>query len=256
MSTENGGLPESLSGQAALAGRVALVTGAARGIGAAAARHLAAAGASVMVADSDEEAAAGTAGGIRAAGGTAEPARCDVRDFAQVSAACERAARRFGAVDLLVANAGVGDYASMSAGDPVRWQALLDVNVMGVVHAVRAVLPGMKERRCGDVIIMASIAGRESWAGEPVYIASKHALVGLGSSLRKECASHGVRVTLVEPAIVDTPLVRSTADGRAELEAFAALAPDDVARAVVFAACQPPGVCVSELVIRAVGAEA
>jgi NADP-dependent 3-hydroxy acid dehydrogenase YdfG len=249
VSAESGGLPGPLSGpaaragQAALAGRVALVTGAAKGIGAAAARQLAAAGAAVLLADADPEAAAAAAGDITAGGGTAAAARCDVRDFAQVSAACEQAASRFGPVDLLVANAGVGDYATMSDGDPGRWQALLDINVMGVVHAVRAVLPGMKERLAGDVIIMASIAGRESWVGEPVYIASKHALVG-------------VRVTLIEPAIVDTPLVRSTAEGRAELAAYAALTPDDVARAVVFAACQPPGVCVSELVIRAVGAEA
>jgi NADP-dependent 3-hydroxy acid dehydrogenase YdfG len=262
VSAESGGLPGPLSGpatrtgQAALAGRVALVTGAAKGIGAAAARQLAAAGAAVLLADTDQAAAAAAARDLTAAGGTAAAAHCDVRDFAQVSAACERAASRFGPVDLLVANAGVGDYSRLSDGDPGRWQALLDVNVMGVVHAVRAVLPGMKERLAGDVIIMASIAGRESWVGEPVYIASKHALVGLGSSLRQECAPAGVRVTLIEPAIVDTPLVRSTAEGRAELAVYAALTPDDVARAVVFAAGQPPGVCVSELVIRAVGAEA
>jgi len=248
--------PAVLGGQSALAGRVALVTGAAKGIGAAAARQLAAAGAAVLLADTDAETAAAAVRDITAAGGTAEPACCDVRDYAQVSAASARAASRFGPVDLLVANAGVGDYATMSDGDPGRWQALLDINVMGVVHAVRAVLLGMKERRSGDVIIMASIAGRESWVGEPVYIASKHALVGLGSSLRKECAPAGVRVTLIEPAIVDTPLVRATAEGRAELAAYAALTPDDVARAVVFAASQPPGVAISELVIRAVGAEA
>lgn len=262
MSAGDGGLPGPLTGQAAqagqaaLAGRTALVTGAAKGIGAGVARRLAEAGAAVLLADTDAEAAGVVARDITAAGGTAEAARCDVRDFAQVSAACERAAGRFGPVDLLVANAGVGDYATMSDGDPGRWQALLDINVMGVIHAVRAVLPGMKERRSGDVVIMASIAGRETWAGEPVYIASKHALVGLGSSLRKECASGGVRVALIEPAIVDTPLVRATADGRAELAAYAALTPDDVARAVVFAASQPPGVSISELVIRAVGAEA
>jgi NADP-dependent 3-hydroxy acid dehydrogenase YdfG len=144
----------------------------------------------------------------------------------------------------------------MSEGDPARWHDLLDINVLGVANCVRAVLPGMTVRRAGDVVIMASIAGRESWVGEPVYIASKHALVGLGSSLRRECAPDGVRVTLIEPAIVDTPLVRSTGEGRAELGSYAALSPDDVARAVLFAVSQPPGVGIAEIVIRAVGAEA
>jgi NADP-dependent 3-hydroxy acid dehydrogenase YdfG len=102
---------------------------------------------------------------------------------------------------------------------------------------------------------MASVAGREAWAGEPIYIASKHALVGMGHSLRRECAPDGIAVTLIEPAIVDTPLVRSTAEGRDELERFAALSADDVGRAVVFALAQPPGVGIGEIVLRAVGPE-
>ena len=238
-----------------LTGRVALVTGAAKGIGEAAARALAAAGAAVVVADVDHAGAAAAAGQIAAAGGRAMPAGCDVRDFAEVSDVVRRCAADLGPVDLLVANAGVGDYSAMSDGDVSRWRSLLEVNVLGVAHCVRAVLPGMKDSGRGDVVIMASIAGRESWAGEPVYIASKHALVGLGSSLRRECAPYGVRVTLIEPAIVDTPLVRATAEGRAELAAYAALSPGDVARAVVFAVTQPPGVGIAEIVIRAVGAE-
>jgi NADP-dependent 3-hydroxy acid dehydrogenase YdfG len=241
---------------ATLAGQVALVTGASRGLGLLIARELAAQGCRVAICARDEGELARAAELLSTGGAQVLAAPCDVADDGQVTELVARVGERFGPVDLLVANAGVGDYSSMSTGDPGRWQTLLDINVMGVAHCVRAVLPGMKERRSGDVIIMASIAGRESWAGEPVYIASKHALVGLGSSLRRECAGDGVRVTLIEPAIVDTPLVRSTADGRAELAAYAALAPDDVGRAVVFAASQPPGVCISELVIRAVGAEA
>jgi NADP-dependent 3-hydroxy acid dehydrogenase YdfG len=238
-----------------LTGRVALVTGAAKGIGEAVARALAAVGAAVAVADIDHAGAAEAAGQIAAAGGRAMPAGCDVRDFGEVGDVVRRCAAELGPVDLLVANAGIGDYSMMSDGDVSRWQALLEVNVLGVAHCVRAVLPGMKDAGRGDVVIMASIAGRESWVGEPVYIASKHALVGLGSSLRRECAPHGVRVTLVEPAIVDTPLVRATAEGRAELAEYAALSPDDIARAVTFAVTQPPGVGIAEIVIRAVGAE-
>jgi NADP-dependent 3-hydroxy acid dehydrogenase YdfG len=113
----------------------------------------------------------------------------------------------------------------------------------------------MKERGSGDIVLMASIAGRESWVGEPLYIASKWGMVGLSRSLREECAPHGVRVTVVEPTMVDTPLVRATEDGRRELEQYPALAAADVARAVVFALEQPDGVAVGEIVLRAVGPE-
>jgi NADP-dependent 3-hydroxy acid dehydrogenase YdfG len=102
---------------------------------------------------------------------------------------------------------------------------------------------------------MASIAGRQTWVGEPVYIATKWAVVGLGWALRKEALEHHIRVTMIEPGMVDTPLVRSTKEGRSELERFAALNIDDVARAVAFAMAQPEGMAVTELMITAVGPE-
>lgn len=246
----------SVSAATDLKSRVALVTGAAKGIGAAVAQHLAAAGAAVAVADVDRDGADAVARSITDAGGRAQARQCDVRDFGQVSKVAEAVANDFGPVDLLVANAGIGDYSMMSDGDPERWQALIAINVLGVAHCVRAVLPPMKARGSGDVVIMASIAGREAWVGEPIYIASKHAEVGLASSLRLEAARDGVRVSLIEPSIVDTPLVRSTEEGRTELASYASLSPHDIARAVVFAVSQPPGVNIAEIVVRAVGAEA
>jgi NADP-dependent 3-hydroxy acid dehydrogenase YdfG len=104
-------------------------------------------------------------------------------------------------------------------------------------------------------VLMASTAGRGTWVGEPVYIATKWGVVGLGWALRKEALEHNVRVTMIEPSMVDTPLVRATAEGRDELERFATLQADDVARAVAFAIGQPEGVGISELVIQAVGPE-
>jgi NADP-dependent 3-hydroxy acid dehydrogenase YdfG len=240
----------------ALTGRVALVTGAGKGIGAATARALAAGGSRVAVLDIDPAAARDVVAAIGSSGGTAISLECDVTDYASVQAATRRTVEEFGAVDLLVANAGVGDYSLMSDGDPARWKRLLEVNVLGVTYVVRETVPAMKRAGYGDIVIMSSIGGRETWEGEPVYIASKHALVGLGGSLRQECALRGVRVSLIEPTIVDTPLVRATELGRQELEKYASLTGDDVARAVVYVVTQPAGVGVSELLLRAMGPEA
>lgn len=239
-----------------LKNRVALVTGAGKGIGAATARSLAAGGSRVAVLDVDITAARSVAEDIVSGGGTATALECDVADYSSVLAATGRTVEEFGAIDLLVANAGIADWSLMSHGDPARWKRLLDVNVLGVAHVVRATVPTMKQAGFGDIVIMTSIAGRETWEGEPVYIASKHALVGLGGSLRRECTKHGVRVSLIEPTIVDTPLVRDTELGKQELDKYASLTGDDVARAVVYIVTQPPGVSVSEILLRATGPEA
>ncbi len=235
-----------------LAGATVLITGAARGIGEAVARACVGAGARVGILDADEVAATTLASEL---GDSALALCADVCDHEAVAAAANTLRQRFGPIGALVANAGVGDYSLMSDGDPEAWRRLLEVNVLGAAYAVRAVLAAMKERGEGQIVLMASVAGREAWAGEPIYIASKHALVGLGHSLRKECAADGIAVTLIEPAIVDTPLVRGTEEGLAELERYATLEADDVARAVVFALEQPAGVGIGELVLRAVGPE-
>jgi NADP-dependent 3-hydroxy acid dehydrogenase YdfG len=235
-----------------LADQTVLITGAAKGIGAGVARCCAGSGARVGILDADADGAAALAGEL---GDAACALPADVRSYDEVARAAEQLRERFGPITGVVANAGIGEYALVSEADPENWRRLLEINVLGAAHAVRAVLPEMKERGAGRIALMASIAGREAWPGEPMYIASKHALVGLGHSLRLECLPHGIAVTLIEPAIVDTPLVRATKDGRSELERFASLDPEDVGRAVVFAFGQPDGVGVSELVLRAIGPE-
>lgn len=236
-----------------LSGRVALITGAGKGIGAAVARATAAEGARVCLIDTDEAAAAAVALDIENGGGAALAIAADVASFEALTRATERCVDELGAVDILVANAGISDYALMSEGDPARWRRLLEINVLGAAHAIRCVLPGMKQRRRGHVVLMASTAGRTAWVGEPMYIASKWALVGLGHTLRLECENDDVRVSLIEPSIVDTPLVRSTEEGRAELEKLRSLQASDVARAVTYVVSEPDLVAVGELVIRPVG---
>jgi NADP-dependent 3-hydroxy acid dehydrogenase YdfG len=246
---------EVAEGAGALDGLAGIVTGGASGIGEGCARALAAAGARVVLADLGDGRLDEVAGAINAAGGEAFAQVTDVRDWSSVETMAGRCLESFGSLDFVVANAGIGDYSTLDAGDPERWRRVVETNFLGVLHTVRAALPAMKQRGGGTIVLMASIAGRQTWVGEPVYIATKWAVVGLGWALRKEALEYGVRVTMIEPGIVDTPLVRSTEQGRSELERFAALSTDDVARAVVYAIGQPPGVAVSELMITPVGPE-
>ena len=238
-----------------LAGMAGIVTGAARGIGEACATRLASHGARVVLADRDEDALEETAKRIAAAGGNVSIQPVDVRQWSSVDALCRACVDRFGSLDFAIANAGIGDYSSLDTGDPERWKLVVETNLLGVLYTVRGAFPFMKEQGRGHIVLMASTAGRGTWVGEPIYIATKWAVVGLGWALRKEALEHGVRVTMIEPSMVDTPLVRATEEGRDELERFAALQAEDVARAVAFAIAQPEGVGISELVIQAVGAE-
>lgn len=232
---------------AAFAGRVAIVTGGARGIGAAVSGELAARGTRVVVGELDPARAEGFA----ADSGelvTAQP--CDVRDYQQVVALHEAALSAHGRLDYVIANAGVTDWGLMSEGDPERWRAVLDTNVLGTAHTIRATLPTLLAQGHGHIVITASISGRSTYVGEPIYIASKWALVGLGRALRKEVAPAGIRVTLIEPGIVDTPLVSGTEEGRAELaQVRRALAPEDIAAGVVFALGRRDHVDIDELMI-------
>jgi NADP-dependent 3-hydroxy acid dehydrogenase YdfG len=187
---------------------------------------------------------------VAAAGGSAELAITDVREYAQVAALAGLALERFGRIDVLVANAGIADQSGADKADPERSKAIVETNLLGTIYAVRAVLPSMLERGSGHIFVTASISGREAYPGESVYIASKWGLVGFGHALRQEVADAGVRVTLVEPGIVDTPLTRDNPAVRPLLEAVHPLRPEDVSEAIIYAFRQPAHVVVSELTLR------
>ena len=207
-------------------------------------------GAQLVLADCDARRGAEVVDAVRAAGGSAELAIADVRDYAQVAALAELALERFGRIDVLVANAGIADQSAADKADPERSKAVVETNLLGTIYAVRAVLPSMLGRGSGHIFVTASVSGREAYPGESAYIASKWGLVGFGHALRQEVADAGVRVTLVEPGIVDTPLTRDNPAVRPLLEAVDPLSPEDVAAAIIYAFRQPAHVLVSELTLR------
>lgn len=232
-------------------GKVAIVTGGARGIGAAISRELAGRGTHVVVGELSAPRAEEFARTAGADSILAQP--CDVRDFSQVTALHDAALAAHGRLDFVIANAGVTDWGLMSDGDPERWRAVIETNVLGVAFTIRATLPTLLAQGSGHIVITASISGRVTYVGEPIYIASKWALVGLGRALRKEVAAAGIKVTLIEPGIVDTPLVSETEEGRQELAQVRALVPEDIASAVAFALGRPEHVDVEELVVAPTG---
>jgi 3-oxoacyl-[acyl-carrier protein] reductase len=188
----------------ALAGRHAVVTGGARGIGLAIARRLMAAGASVALWDLD---ASVLAGGLRVLAplGTATSAVVDVREEEQIAQAASQSQERFGGIDILVNNAGVlGPTVPTWEHTPAQWRNVLDVNLTGAWLCCRAVAPAMLARRRGRIVNIASVAGKEGNGFNAAYSASKAGLIALTKSLGKELASSGVLVNCITPSAADT----------------------------------------------------
>jgi NAD(P)-dependent dehydrogenase (short-subunit alcohol dehydrogenase family) len=210
------GLPRSLH---------ALVTGGGRGIGRAIASALVQTGATVTVIGRNRKALDDAV----AAGAAHFAAVADVANQAAVSAAIAEAARRQ-PIDILIANAGIAESAPFGKSDPALFRRMMDVNFMGVVHAVQAVLPSMRERPYGRIVAVASTAGLKGYAYVSAYSAAKHAVVGLVRSLALELASTPVTVNAVCPGFTDTDLVAGSIDnimkktGRSHEQAVAELA--------------------------------
>lgn len=190
-----------------MAGRVALVTGGGRGIGRAIALALASEGLAVAVGARTLAQVEETADAARRAGAKALAITLDATDAASVAAAVERVAQELGLVDVLVNNAGVAESAPFARTDPAMWDRHFDVNVRGPYLATRTVLPGMRERRWGRVINVASLAGLVGTAYVTAYTASKHALVGFTRALATEVEGSGVTVNALCPGFVATDIV-------------------------------------------------
>src|SRR5437879_10111264 len=213
-----------------LEGKVAIVTGASRGIGAAVARALAEAGVRLGLASRS-----GDDLGLDDA--VAQP--CDVRNPAQVDALVSSTVERFGRLDILVANAGVGAYGPFLELPREQLEEMIDVNVKGTLYSVRAALPHLLEHGEGDIVTLASEAGRRGFPHETVYCASKFAQVGFTRALDHELREHGVRCTNVCPGGVATDFALEPGRGRTQEALPGMMSADDVADVVLFVLTGP-----------------
>jgi NADP-dependent 3-hydroxy acid dehydrogenase YdfG len=219
---------------------VLVITGASTGIGAATARRAVEFGHRVVLAARSEDKLRGLAEEL---GGDEQAlaVRCDVTSWDDQLALVQTALDRFGRMDAVCANAGVGAKRGFLEESVEHWKSMIDTNVLGVALSIRASLDHFRAQNRGHFILTSSVAGRRPLPGS-LYAATKHAVGAIGEGLRQELAETDIKMTLIEPGAVDTPFFDDPPSG--------ALEPDDIARAVMFALTQPPHVDVNEILIR------
>ena len=219
---------------------VLVITGASTGIGAATARRAVEFGQRVVLAARSEDKLQGLAEEL---GGEerALAVRCDVTSWDDQQALVSATLERFGRMDAYFANAGFGAKRGFLEESVEHWKAMIDTNVLGAALSIRAALGHFREQNSGHLILTSSVAGRRVLSGS-LYSATKHAVTAMGEALRQEIADTQVKMTLIEPGMVDTPFFDNAPTG--------ALEADDIARAVMFALTQPPHVDVNEVLVR------
>lgn len=221
--------------------RVLLITGASSGIGAATARQAAEAGWRLVLGARSEDKLRELARDL--GDDRAIAVRCDVTSWEDQQAIVAAALEHFGALDAVFANAGFGAKRGFLEETPEHWRAMVDTNVYGVALSIRAALPHFLDRKAGHMLITSSLAGRRVLPGS-LYSATKWAVCAIGEALRQEVADTPIKVTLIEPGMVDTPFFEQPVPNALEAE--------DIARAVMYALSQPPHVDVNEILVRPV----
>jgi 3-oxoacyl-[acyl-carrier protein] reductase len=221
--------------------KVAIVTGAAQGIGEGIALKLAEKGAHVVVSDIDEAGAIRAAKAVRSADRRALAITADVADRERVMQMVESSVAEFGRLDILVNNAGIARSATLLRLTSEAWDQVLAVNLKGVFNVTQAVAPHMIQARYGKIVNISSIYGRTGTIGDSNYAASKAGIIGLTKSIAQELARHNINVNAILPAMVDTPLLRGIpekylAPMREEIPLRRVATPEDIANVTAFLA--------------------
>jgi len=229
-----------------VAGQVAVITGASRGIGAAIARKLSTLAATTVLCGRTRGALESSAQAITRAGGKAEVVLCDVTSLESVEAAAKLVDTSFGRVDILVNNAGIGGFGGpLHQLPPDAWDQILNTNLRGVFYTTRAFAPMMIRARSGHIINISSLAGKNALPNGAAYAASKWGLNGLSYSLAEELRSYNIRVAIICPGSTNTDLSPHAGKDQSKM-----LQPEDVAHAVAMLVTQAPQSFVSEILMR------
>jgi NAD(P)-dependent dehydrogenase (short-subunit alcohol dehydrogenase family) len=229
-----------------LNGRITLITGGGRGIGAAIALKLASLGATTIVCGRTLARLQHTAGQIRSAGGQSEAMACDVADWKSVTALAEHIQKTFGRLDILVNNAAIAAFGGpLHTMPPEKWDPVLNTNLRGVFYMIRAFASMMISAGGGDIVNISSLAGKNALPNGAAYSASKWGLNGLSYSVAEELRGHNIRVSIVCPGSTHTEF--SPHEGKSPDKM---LAPEDIAHAVAMLVTSRPQAFVSEVLLR------
>lgn len=228
-----------------LDGKVALITGSSRGIGLAIARSLGRLGAKLSLCSRNADKLERAAAEIRSEGVNAVTTAADVTRSSDIGMLVQKTEESLGAIDVLVNNAGIGYFGPFQGASESDWDGVLDTNLKAVFLLSKAVAPGMIERRTGHIINIASLAGKNAFAGGGIYCASKWGLLGLTECMAEDLRQYGIRVSAICPGSVATDF-----SPHAGKDARKMLQPEDIAHAVEAIVTQAPQSFISEILLR------
>jgi NADP-dependent 3-hydroxy acid dehydrogenase YdfG len=238
-----------------IARKVVVITGASSGMGEAAARHLAAEGATVVLGARRIGRLRALAGEITAAGGRALAVETDVTDREQIRHLVDAAVETYGRIDVLINNAGIMPLSPLERLKVDEWDRMIDVNLKGVLYGIAAALPHMRKQSSGQIINLSSVAGHKLFGGSAVYSATKFGVRALSEGLRQEVTPYNIRITIISPGAVKTELLDHISETDVQQEnrdyvGRVGVPADSFARVVAFAISQPEELDINEILFR------